>query len=225
MQDSQKNPRAPGEKYVPLTIESWDAKYREDEGQWFFGREPSELARLTYSYWKLKWGDRRGRVLDLGCGEGRDAVYFTRKGFTVTAVDGSEAALEKAESLARDFDVKIDDLCRMDVLDFPLTDEYDIVFSHNCLQFIGDHCLPILRRLQEITPPGGLNAISAFTREAESLAGVDAYYRFDHNELKYHYNYPAQGEPWRLLFYGEEILWREPSHAYLSFARIIAQKE
>ena len=64
----------------------------------------------------------------------------------------------------------------------------------------------------------GFHAVAVFTREAESLAGRADLYRFDRNELKFYY----QG--WRLFYYGEEILWREPSQRYLSFARIVAQK-
>src|SRR5438132_1692517 len=78
-------------------------------------------------------------------------------------------------------------------------------------------CVPTLHRLQEITPPAGLNAISVFTNESRDLSGDDLYL-FDRNELKFYYR------DWRLLYYGEEILWREPARMRLSFARIIAQK-
>lgn len=33
---------------------------------------------------------KSGRILDLGCGSGRDALYFKKLGFDVTAIDGSE---------------------------------------------------------------------------------------------------------------------------------------
>lgn len=33
----------------------------------------------------------RGRILDLGCGSGRDSRYFIRHGYQVEAVDGSPA--------------------------------------------------------------------------------------------------------------------------------------
>ena len=35
-------------------------------------------------------------ILDLGCGSGRDSLYFIEKGFDVTAVDGSEELCELA---------------------------------------------------------------------------------------------------------------------------------
>jgi SAM-dependent methyltransferase len=37
-----------------------------------------------------------GEILDLGCGSGRDSVYFIDRGFDVTAVDGSEEMCELA---------------------------------------------------------------------------------------------------------------------------------
>ena len=43
-----------------------------------------------------------GKILDLGCGHGLDAVRLTRAGFRVTALDVSSAALEKAKENARD---------------------------------------------------------------------------------------------------------------------------
>ena len=37
------------------------------------------------------------KILDLGCGSGRDSMYFIEEGFDVTAVDGSEALCELAK--------------------------------------------------------------------------------------------------------------------------------
>lgn len=41
-----------------------------------------------------------GRALDLGCGEGRNAVWLAEQGWRVTGVDFSRVALEKARRLA-----------------------------------------------------------------------------------------------------------------------------
>ena len=41
-----------------------------------------------------------GRVLDLGCGEGRNAVWLARQGWSVTAVDFSDVGLDKGRRLA-----------------------------------------------------------------------------------------------------------------------------
>lgn len=44
--------------------------------------------------------DRPHHVVELGCGNGRDAIFFASYGHQVTAVDGSEAAVAGCASLA-----------------------------------------------------------------------------------------------------------------------------
>ena len=46
-------------------------------------------------------GDK-GRLLDLGCGSGRDAKYFLAKGYDVYAVDGSKAMVDHVKEFLGD---------------------------------------------------------------------------------------------------------------------------
>src|SRR6476661_3938617 len=41
---------------------------------------------------------RPGKALELGCGEGADAIWLAQQGWSVTAVDVSAVALERARS-------------------------------------------------------------------------------------------------------------------------------
>ena len=72
--------------------EDWNERYRRAELLWtaepnrLFAAEVGELVR--------------GRALDLACGEGRNAVWLAERGWTVTAVDFSDVAIEKAARLA-----------------------------------------------------------------------------------------------------------------------------
>ncbi|GAA3754604.1 class I SAM-dependent methyltransferase [Salinactinospora qingdaonensis] len=68
--------------------EFWDAFYSESERVWS-GKPNAALVREVA-------GMRPGSALDLGCGEGADAVWLARQGWQVTAVDISRAALERA---------------------------------------------------------------------------------------------------------------------------------
>lgn len=49
-----------------------------------------------------------GRALDLGCGDGRNAVWLARQGWAVTAVDFSAVALDRARGLAERAGVTVD---------------------------------------------------------------------------------------------------------------------
>jgi SAM-dependent methyltransferase len=70
----------------------WDERYAAEERIW--SGEPNgalvaEVADLT-----------PGRVLDVGCGEGADAVWLARRGWDVTALDVSAVAVERARAHA-----------------------------------------------------------------------------------------------------------------------------
>ncbi|MFD9424230.1 MULTISPECIES: cyclopropane-fatty-acyl-phospholipid synthase family protein [unclassified Streptomyces] len=58
---------------------------------------PQPNARLTETVTGLPPGD----ALDLGCGEGGDALWLARQGWHVTAIDISAVAVERLASLAR----------------------------------------------------------------------------------------------------------------------------
>lgn len=52
-----------------------------------------------------------GRALDLGAGEGRNAVWLAQQGWKVTAVDFSDVGLDKARGLAASAGVEVDTAC------------------------------------------------------------------------------------------------------------------
>jgi SAM-dependent methyltransferase len=77
----------------------WDGRYGAAERVW--SGEPNgalvaEVAELE-----------PGRALDVGCGEGADAVWLARRGWQVTALDVSRVALARAEHHARDAGVHV----------------------------------------------------------------------------------------------------------------------
>jgi SAM-dependent methyltransferase len=69
----------------------WDERYRSADLVW--GSEPNVFVRQQCQALPV------GEALDLACGEGRNALWLARLGWTVTGVDYSAAAIERAERL------------------------------------------------------------------------------------------------------------------------------
>ncbi|MFF5923628.1 class I SAM-dependent methyltransferase [Streptomyces flavochromogenes] len=92
---------SPTDAYVgdPAVRAEWDNRYADRQQLWSGrpnGALVAEVAGLT-----------PGRVLDVGCGEGADAVWLARSGWDVTALEVSGVALERAAGHARDADVAV----------------------------------------------------------------------------------------------------------------------
>ncbi|MEX0172361.1 class I SAM-dependent methyltransferase [Streptomyces sp. LMG1-1-1.1] len=91
----------PADRYIgdPAVRAEWDSRYA-DRPQLWSGRPNGALVAETA-------GLTPGRVLDVGCGEGADAVWLARGGWDVTALEVSGVALERAAGHARDAGVEI----------------------------------------------------------------------------------------------------------------------
>lgn len=72
----------------------WDERYAADDRVWSGQPNPQLVDRVT--------GTTPGRALDVGAGEGADAVWLARQGWRVTAFDVSQVALDKAARHALD---------------------------------------------------------------------------------------------------------------------------
>jgi SAM-dependent methyltransferase len=71
----------------------WDARYSERDGARWSGRPNGRLVAEVASL-------APGRALDVGCGEGADAIWLARRGWTVTAIDVSDVAVIRAQEAA-----------------------------------------------------------------------------------------------------------------------------
>jgi SAM-dependent methyltransferase len=74
----------------------WDERYRSAAKVWSGSPNPQLVAEVA--------SRPPGRALDVGCGEGADAIWLARRGWTVVAADISGVALERAAQHARDTD-------------------------------------------------------------------------------------------------------------------------
>ena len=78
----------------------WDEKY--SRPTFVYGKSPAQFLAENYHFIPYE-----GSVLDMGMGEGRNAVFLAQKGYKVTGVDISSVAVKKSYLLAQEFGVKI----------------------------------------------------------------------------------------------------------------------
>ena len=99
----------------------------------------------------LKYLPSNGRILDFGCGSGRDALFFKNLGFDVTAIDGSEELCK----LARDY-TQLDVRC-MDFSELRDVQEYDGVWACSSLLHVKkDELLGILKKIRTSLKDDGI---------------------------------------------------------------------
>ncbi|HEX5301992.1 MAG TPA: class I SAM-dependent methyltransferase, partial [Streptosporangiaceae bacterium] len=135
---------------IEFTQEFWDNRYR-SAGQLWSGQPNAQFAAHAADL-------EPGEALDAGCGEGADAIWLARRGWSVTAVDVSAVALERAAAAAGaaggDAAERIS-WRREDLLTWvPEPDRYDLV-SAQFMHFPRAELTAFHQRLAAAVRPGG----------------------------------------------------------------------
>ena len=126
----------------------------------YWGSKPTRLAREVVR--RVRSLPRAPRTLvDLGCGEGRDSIYFARRGYRVVGVDISSVGIRKAEQRASRLGVDV----RFQVKDlrtYRLGSRVDVVFCSGALNNLPRRIRATrFEHFKAHTAPGGVNAMNA----------------------------------------------------------------
>ena len=144
--------------------------YRTGEHGWA-AREPSPYAvRLLRRAASLSPG---GRLLEVGCGEGRHCVAAARLGFQVVGADCEPLALRRARAVAGQARAEgIAFLCA-NVYDLPFEDEtFDVVLDYGCLHHQRKADWPAYRaEVARALRPAGHYLVSVFTPRFRLFSG------------------------------------------------------
>lgn len=144
-----------------MDAEAWDERYRASELVWSAGPNQfveSELADMS-----------AGRALDLAAGEGRNAIWLARQGWQVTAVDFSQAGLDKGRVLAEGLEIEW--VCA-DATTWPGEASYDVCLVAY-LQLVADERRAAVRNAYESVRAGGtlLWVCHDLTNHTEGVGG------------------------------------------------------
>ena len=165
-----------------------------------------------------------GKALDLGCGQGRNALFLAQHGFEVTAVDQNELALEILQSIVEQEDLEMT-VGLYDINSANLKQSYDLIVSTVVLMFLQADRIPaIIRNMQDQTNPGGYNLIVCAMDTEDYPCQVPFSFTFKEGELADYY------KDWELIKYNENPghLHRRDEHGNriaLRFATMLAKKK
>ena len=150
--------------------EFWNDFYLDRErGVPFFANIPDEN---LVSYFSIQLFSP-GNVLELGCGPGRNAIYFAEKGCRVDAVDLSQESLNWAEERASEKNVSVN-FIKKNIFDLNIDEgSYDIVYDSGRFHHIAPHRrMDYINLVKKALKPNGLFAITCFVEGGE-LGGTD----------------------------------------------------
>lgn len=186
---------APSQRTAERAREFWNKEFA--EGKVLLDRGPSALLVSAIE------GRTPGIALDIGMGQGRNAVFLATRGYDVTGVDVSDVAVEQARANARARNVRLNAV-RSDVDAFDLGKErWDVITSFYMHAWHRRSATDIPTRIYEALRPGGLLAIEGFAEppnkaglQTEQLAKQFGRLRIIRNELVA--EFPAWYRPERM---------------------------
>lgn len=112
-------------------------------------RPVNDFAKRTVEFLKDK-GCKN--LLDLGCGDGRDSVFFSENGFDVTAVDYLDGGLKILQSISPKVKCEKVDVRSLDFSD----NSFDVVYAHLSLHYFDDETTrKIVKSLSQMLRDGG----------------------------------------------------------------------
>jgi tellurite methyltransferase len=187
----------------------------------FWGIKPGSLIS---KYLEDHVGEAAGQVLDLGCGEGKNAAAFAKAGFAVDAIDCSSAALANGRCCFANLGIQWHE-ADVRKIDFPKK-QYDVVVAYGLF-----HCLnnlyeisSIVARAMAVTRTGGYHIICAFNDRSQDLSG----HANIAPTLAGHNWYLQQYEGWAIISATDSILWETHPHNSIrhhhSLTRLMTRK-
>lgn len=126
-----------------------------------------------------------GKVLDVGVGEGRNALFLAEKGFDVTGIDISKVAIEKFLKNAKNKNLSVEGHVA-DALEYDPDTNYDVVICTGTIHYFPTARLEeLMNKIKGHTKIGGINLLTAFTKSDEGFKEYPSFHFFkDEEELR-----------------------------------------
>lgn len=157
-------------------------------------------------------------VLDMGCSNGRNALFLSQLGFNVTAVDSNANAVRMLQSIVAQESISNIDPRVYDINQAGLDADYGFIACTVTLMFLDpERVKAVLANMQEHTVPGGCNLIVCAMDTAAHPCPVGFPFTLHEGQLGTIY------QSWEMLKYNED-LGTMHNGAQLQFATMLARK-
>lgn len=158
------------------------------------------------------------KALDMGCSNGRNALYLSQLGFNVTAVDNNPNAIEMLQQVVNQEGIRNLKAQVYDINSAALAEDYGFIACTVTLMFLDPARVEaVLANMQEQTLPGGYNLIVCAMNTAEHPSPMRFPFTLKAGQLSEAY----QG--WELIKYNEDAGTMH-NGAQLQFATLLARK-
>ena len=147
--------------YFDSVYQGSDRYWWRDEGRYALEPDAYPSSLLTQQTLRLLRNRPRGRALDIGAGEGSDAIRLALLGYDVDAVEVSKVGAEKIERFAAEAGAKVR-VIASDVQDFVPDESYAVIVCNGVLHYVEDK-RRVIKLMQDATWPGGINVISLWS--------------------------------------------------------------
>ncbi|HLS16502.1 MAG TPA: tellurite resistance methyltransferase TehB [Paenalcaligenes sp.] len=160
-----------------------------------------------------------GKALEMGCSNGRNALFLAQQGFEVTAVDNNPTAIQMLRDIAEAENLSHLNAQVYDIQDANLSEMYDFIGCTVTLMFLNPATVAeVIANMQEHTRQGGYNVIVCAMDTAQYPCPMPFPFTFKEGQLK------AAYEGWEIIKYNED-LGTMHNGAQLQFATLIAKRQ
>lgn len=157
-------------------------------------------------------------ALDMGCSNGRNALYLNQLGFNVTAIDANPNAINMLEDIIkkeelRNIKAEVYDINRAD-----LDEDYGFISCTVTLMFLDPARIDtVITNMKERTLSGGYNLIVCAMNTPAHPCPINFPFTLNEGELREYY------EGWEFIKYNEDVGTMH-NGAQLQFATMLARK-
>ncbi len=149
---------------------AYNQRYQSKNEYWEF--KPSSMVYKTLEL--MPPLEPKMKLLDIGCGEGANAIFFAKNGFDVTGFDLAKVGIDKSKRNAEKYGVAIN-FFQADINEVKIEDQFDIIFSSGTLQYLlPEKRQSFIAHLQERTNINGVHNFHTFVRKPFVKIAPDA---------------------------------------------------